>query len=282
MKSRYDERDKERETVDELEDNLNDAVTSEAEVEDCENKVYNLLAGYVDENGTEHKTFTIREMTGKDEEAIHKSDVKSNGSKVISTLLCRCVMSIGDIEKKDVSPKEWENIIKSLYTGDQDIILLEIRKNSIGTTLEADHVCPNPDCKTKLRTIIDMDELEIRPFSGMREIPFTLIKGYTDKKGVTHKEGFMRMPNGTDREVLTPLAKRNLARAETVMLTRICRFSDGAFIDDSVMSNLTTKDRNYLIKLMQDNSFGIEMTADVTCDTCGEEFKVNLNVTNFI
>ena len=282
MKSRIEQNGNEVDVQRDYEESLNEIVTADSNVEADEDKVYDLLAGYVDENGTVHKTFTIREMTGKDEEAIQKSDVKNNGAKVISTLLCRCVTSIGEISKSDVSPKEWENIIKSLYVGDQDTILIEIRKHSIGDTLEANHVCPNPDCRNKLHTVIDMDELEIEYFKGEREIPFTLIKGYKDKKGEVHKDGFMRLPNGIDREVLTPLAKKNLAKAETIMLTRICRFKDGAYVDENVMANLTTKDRNYLIGLMQDNNFGVNMTVDITCDNCGEEFKANLNATNFI
>lgn len=247
---------------------------------DNEDRVYELLAGYTDENGVLHKTFTIREMTGKDEEAIQRADVKNNGAKIISTLLIRCVMSIGTILKKDVEPKKWENIIKSLYVNDQDIILLEIRRISLGEELEANHVCP--ECKTKLQTVMNIDELDVRPFNGQHKIPFTLIRGYKDKRGEVHKTGFMRIPNGYDREVLTPLAKKNLAKAETTMLTRICKFDDGIYIDDDVMASLTTKDRNYLTSLMHDNNFGVKMSVVVTCDSCGEEFEANLNAVNFI
>lgn len=282
MKSRIENGVSEEEVQRDYNDSLNEIVMAETKGEYEENKVHDLLAGYVDENGVTHKTFTVREMTGKDEEAIQKSDVRNNGAKVITTLLTRCTTSIGEISKSDVSPKEWEDIIKSLYVGDQDIILLEIRKSSIGDSIEANHVCPNPDCKAKLHTVVDVDELRIEPFKGLREIPFELIRGHVDKKGVVHKNGYMRLPNGFDREVLTPLAKKNLAKAETIMLTRICKFKDGTYIDENVMANLTTKDRNYLTTLMHDNSFGIDLTTDISCDVCGEEFKANLNVTNFI
>lgn len=281
MKSRIENGVSEEDVQKEYDSSVDEIVTAEING-GVEDEVHDLLAGYVDENGVTHKTFTIREMTGKDEEAIQKSDIKSNGAKVISTLLTRCTLSIGEISKKDVSPKEWENIIKSLYVGDQDIILLAIRKSSIGDTIEANHICPNPECKAKLHTEVDIDELAIEPFKGTREIPFELIRGYKDKKGEVHKIGFMRLPNGFDREILTPLARKNLAKAETIMLTRICKFKDGAYVDENVMSNLTTKDRNYLIDLMHENNFGIDMTSDITCDVCGEEFKANLNVTNFI
>lgn len=279
MKSRIDlnrENDEQKEVT-------TDATVITPEVQDdCEDEVFEMLAGYEDENGTVHKKFTIREMTGKDEEAIQKADVKNNGSKIVSTILIRCVQSIGTISKKDVSPKEWENIIKSLFVGDQDYIMMQIRKRSLGNEIETDHVCPEPDCKAKLHSVIDIDELEIKPFMGERVIPFTLKRGYRDKKGVVHTEGYMRLPNGFDREVLTPLARKNLAKAQTLMLTRICKFKDGAYVDENVMSELTTKDRSYLAELLQENNFGIEMTTTVECDVCGEEFKASLNAANFL
>ena len=74
----------------------------------------------------------------------------------------------------------------------------------------------------------------------------------------------------------------NIAKAETLLLTRLCRFDDGTYVDESVMASLSIKDRQYLQKLLADNQFGIEMSVYVTCTQCGEEFKGSLNSTNFI
>lgn len=248
-----------------------------------EEKVYDLLAGYTDENGITHTTFTLREMKGSDEEAVNRTDIKSNGAKVSSTLLVRCVTSIGTLTPKSVGgSKKWEEIIKSMFIGDRDIMLLELRRLSMGGEIKINHTCPNPDCKAKLTTTVLVDELEVTEFDGVTEIPFELPKGYKDRKGVLHTTGIMRRPNGLDGELLTPIAKNNLAKAETSLLTRICKFDDGAYIDDSVMSQLTIRDRNYLQELLNEHFFGVNMSIDVMCDRCGEEFKGNLNQTNFI
>jgi len=92
----------------------------------------------------------------------------------------------------------------------------------------------------------------------------------------------MRLPTGLDREVLTPLAKTNLAKAETVMLTRLCKFDDGAYVDDDVMSSLSIRDREYLQKLLQEHYFGVKLETEVTCDSCGETFLGSFNASNFI
>ena len=242
--------------------------------------VFEMLAGYRDKDGVTHKEFTLREITGKDEEAIHKSDVKNNGSKVVSTLLTRCVTRIGTLTPKSMGKQRWEDLIKSLFVGDQDYMLIQLRKLSIGEEIEVNHVCPN--CKTKLHTVLEVDELEVIPFSGEREIEFELPRGYKDKKGVLHKTGIMRLPTGLDREVLTPLAKSNLAKAETVMLTRLCKFDDGAYVDEDVMSSLSIRDREYLQKLLQEHYFGVKLETEVTCDSCGETFLGSFNASNFI
>lgn len=269
---------------DESEGLMNEAVTQGINLADEDDtEVFEMLAGYKDSNGVIHKEFTLREITGKDEEAIHKTDVKSNGSKVVSTLLTRCVTRIGTLTPKSVGGRSnWENIIKSLFVGDQDYMLIQLRKLSIGEEIEVNHVCPNKDCKAKLKTVLDVDELEVVPFSGEREIAFELPRGYKDKKGVLHTTGTMRLPTGLDREVLTPLAKTNLAKAETVMLTRLCKFDDGAYVDDDVMGSLSIRDREYLQKLLQEHYFGVKLEAEVVCDNCGESFMGSFNASNFI
>lgn len=248
--------------------------------EEGETDKFNLLAGYIDEDGNHHTTFVLREMTGRDEEAISKSDIRQNGAKLISTLLERCVVSIGSYTKKGTDNETWKNIIKSLYVGDQDYMLIKLRELSMGGEIEVTHTCPH--CKESLKTMLDVSELETIPFKGQRLVPFSLPKGYRDKKGVLHQEGTLRLPTGQDREILTPIAKKNVAQASTLMLTRLCKFEDGFYMTEDVMRDLTVRDREYLQKLLQENLFGVNLEIDVTCTSCGEEFKGNLNTTNFI
>lgn len=253
------------------------------EMTEDDSPIFEMLAGYKDKDGVVHKEFTLREMTGKDEEAIHKTDVKNNGSKVVTVLLTRCVTRIGTLTPKSVGGRQkWEEIIKSLYTGDQDYMLIQLRRISIGEEVELNHVCPNKDCKAKLHTVLALDELDTIPFDGERAIEFELPRGHKDRKGVIHKTGVMRLPTGLDREILTPLAKTNLAKAETTMLTRLCKFDDGAYVDDDVMSSLSIRDREYLQKLLREHFFGVKLETEVVCDSCGETFVGSFNASNFI
>lgn len=264
----------------EAEENMLVAVKQSINFEEDE-FTFELPAGYVDENGIIHREFVLRELTGKDEEAIHKPEVKANGAKVSSVLLSRCVLRIGTITPKDVGRPKWLDIIKSLYASDQDYMMMRLREVSLGSEIVLEHECPH--CKAKLRTIMDINELEIVPFNGTRFIDFELPKGHKDKKGVVHKSGKLRLPTGLDREILMPVALKNQGKAEILMLTRLCSFNDGAYVDEDVIGGLSIRDIGYLQKLLVENSSGIQFYLDIDCNECGETFRGSLNsLVNFM
>ena len=242
--------------------------------------VYKMLAGYKDKDGVIHTDFTLREMNGKDEEALFSSSNKANGAKIVSLLLERCVTSIGNITRKEVGTEKWREIIKSLYVGDQDYMILKLREISVGKEIEVKHACPN--CEAELITYISIDELDIEPFKGDYYVKFTLPKGFRDKDGELHKEGTIRLATGLDREILTPVAKKNVAIGTSMMLTRLCTFDGDIPITQDTMAELTIKDRNYLQEIMKENLFGVNTEIELQCEECGDIFKATFNPQNFI
>lgn len=238
------------------------------------------LAGYVDEEQNVHKDFTIREITGADEEALSKRDIKENGGKFVNTLLERCITSIGEITPKDVGMAKWKEIIRSLSVGDQDYALLQIRKETLGEEIEMSHTCPM--CNTALTTIVDVDEIAINPFGGEFTVDFTLPKGYKDKEGNVHTMGRLRFPKGLDREILDPVARKNIGQANTLLITRCIEELGTVYLTDKVVRELGLRDREYLLKLLKENNFGVNLFTDITCTDCGHEFKTTLNMVNFL
>lgn len=237
--------------------------------------------GYEDEDGVVHTEFEYREMTGADEEAISRNTVKNSGSKIVSTILERCIVRIGTIVKSEVKSNKWSEIIKSLLVGDQDFALIQIRKESVGSTITVKHTCPN--CKRELTTEVDVDELEVRPFGGDRVLEFELRKGYKDKDGEVHKTGRVRFPNALDREIIEPVARNNMATANTLLLSRIVQeLGTLKSVNDAVIRNLTSGDRDSIIKLLSDNAFGYNFEVEVDCPDCGNNFAGQLSAVNFM
>ena len=238
-----------------------------------------LLAGYVDKNGVLHSTFTYREMNGKDEEAINKADVRSNGAKLVNVLVERCVVAIGTLTKKECGA-QWGTIIREMLGGDLDYMAFKIRELSKGKEVEFTHKCP--DCGTKLTTLVNTDEFNIKPYLGQSVFDFTLVRGYKDGKKEIHKEGVIRLPNGFDREIVTPLFKKNVTTAMTMLFTRLMSFNDGALVTQNLVSEMSLRDREILEKIIKENTFGIDtVIEEITCSSCGASLSGEVGQSNF-
>ena len=238
-----------------------------------------LLAGYVDKDGVLHTTFTYREMNGKDEEAISKADVRSNGAKMVNVLVERCVTQIGTLTKKECGAK-WGTIVRELLGGDLDYMAFKIRELSKGKEVEFVHKCPN--CGTKLTTIVNTDEFQIKPYMGQSAIDFSLVRGYKDARGEIHKDGVIRLPNGFDREIITPMFKKNPSTAMTMMLTRLIAFNDGALVTQNLVNEMTLRDREILEKIIKENTFGIDTSLEIVCSSCGQDISGEVGQSNFL
>lgn len=237
-----------------------------------------LLAGYVDKDGTLHDTFSYREMNGRDEEAINKADIRANGAKLVNTLCERCVISIGTLQKSE-HKSDWGKIIREMLGGDLDYMVFKIRELSKGDEVEFTHTCPS--CGQKLITVVNTDEFNINPFQGQREVAFELPRGYKDKAGV-HKTGTLRLPNGTDRELITPLFRKNPSTAITMLITRCIKFDDGAFVSQNLVNEMSVRDRDYLETIIKENTFGIDTKVEgLVCDSCGHVIDGEVGQSNF-
>ena len=237
-----------------------------------------LLAGYVDKDGVLHTTFSYREMNGKDEEAISKAEVRQNGAKMVNVLVERCVEKIGTLTKKDCGVR-WGSIVRELLGGDLDYMAFKIRELSKGKEVEFTHKCPN--CGTKLTTIVSTDEFNVNPYMGQSTIDFTLIRGYKDRAGV-HKDGTIRLPNGFDREIVTPLFKKNMSTAMTMMMTRLISFNDGALVTQNGVSEMSLRDREVLEKIIRENTFGVDTNLEIVCSSCGQDISGEVGQSNFL
>lgn len=240
---------------------------------------YELIAGYKDKDGKLHKTFTIRPIDGDDEEFLARFQ-QSTLHKAVGSLLERCVLSIGTINKDDVKKNEWHNIIQNLYAADQDAIMLRLREVSVGDEVEAKHKCP--ECGAMITTSFLVDDLNIIEWDGEEGIPFNLPKGYTDENGDVHQDGVLLYPKGIDRETVAPIASKNVARGRTLLLTRIMKFDDETPVNEKVLKKLTLGDRNYLSRLLDEHQFGVDVDIEIECPECGNTFTGALNITNFL
>lgn len=237
--------------------------------------------GYKDEDGRLHTLFVYRDMDGEDEEALGKPNVKNDSYKIVETMLVRCLMQVGDIDKNKVSSEEWKSVIKSLAIGDQDIAIVKIREEAIGTDIRVKHTCPS--CGQQLETVIETSELNIIPYKGSDVIEFELPKGLRTKDGKLAKKGLIRLPDGTDRQMLSDMANKDISKANSLLLVRTLDKLDGVdVITTDTVKKMSVRDRKYLLEIIKENSFGVDTSVDINCPSCGATHKTALQVLNFM
>lgn len=245
---------------------------------------FDLEVGHKDAQGTVHKEVEIRDITGFDEEAISKPEVRGNIGKLITTLIANVVVRIGDLTPKTVgSRSKWEKIFQELPMGDRDRIMLEIRKNSNGDEIELDMKCPH--CKQKIKHIVEIESdiesrsLEVDPFS----IPFELPKGLKNKEGELCKVGTIRLPNGIDQEQLDAIARKNAGQANTTLLARtIAELNGYGKVALSDLRKMSVRDRDYLIKVLDESSYGPKFVISFPCPSCMEDIEAGVHPANFL
>lgn len=234
-------------------------------------------------DGVFNKEFEFREITGEDEEAVSRSDVRTSPGKLYRVLLSRVLVSLGGVDRHSVSKDEWEKLVNSLTAADQDCIMVAVRAESLGSELEFTNKCPK--CGADHKTLLEISELEIKDCLLGEEdtIAFSLPKGvYSKERDQVLKEGRLRIPNGSDREVIIPLIRNNPAQATTTLLARCVVDLEGSPATPTLVRKMTSKDRAYLEELINKySSFGYDFTFNIDCN-CGNSFKAQLNVTNFI
>lgn len=257
---------------------------SEKNMELLEDTVaFELEVGYKDEEGNIHKEVVIREITGLDEENISKPEVRGNIGKLITALLSSVVVSIGDLTQKELGKTKWEKIFKKLPMGDRDKIMLEVRKLSNGDEIELDMKCPH--CKSKIKHIVEIGadiedrKLEVDAFS----IPFTLPKGLRNKAGDLCKTGSMRLPDGDDQDQLDAIARKNPGQANTTLLARVVHELDGyGKLALSDLRKMSVRDRDYLIRLLGESSYGPKFEISFSCPSCSEDIEAGVHPVNFL
>ncbi len=245
-----------------------------------------MLYGYVDKEGNQFKRAVIREISGVEEEELGKPDIKNNAGRKINALLTGCVTRlIGEndqvLEREQLGENKWADIMRKLFLGDRDYLVLKIREFSFGDEMTIDSICPN--CNNRLKVDFYTHEIEILPLNtDPFKIEFELPKGYMDAEGNIHTQGFMRLPNGKDQEIIDPIARRNEGIANTTLIARCVQELGDVKVNPQVFRKLSSKDREYLIKTLADVVFGPRFILNVDCVECGRSFETGVHPINFI
>lgn len=221
-----------------------------------------LPGGYVTPTGEVIRTAEVRELTGRDEEAIAKS---SSMGKAILTVLQRGTVKIGDI-------KADEKLLDSLLSGDRDAILLGILKATFGSNVETAVYCSGcQDVKTvevntdtDIKTKVLADPISDRLF---------MVEG---RKG----DILVRLPDGHVQKELILNADKTSAELNTIVLEQtVVKINDIDVLSKSQVQNLGVADRRKITEEINKRAPGPQFD-DITikCPDCESEVTVPVNL----
>lgn len=214
--------------------------------------VVTLPGGYVTPTGEVITEAEVRELTGKDEEAISRSD---NAGKVLNGILTRGTVRIGDIDAT-------EEVLDQLFTGDRDYLLLSIFRATFGDTTETDGYCQGcQEYKTlEVDTTTDIKVEKLEDPIGDRRFQ---VKGKHTYDCV--------IPTGKTQKELLMNGDKTMAELTTILLSGTVRSIDGSSVlGRAQIQEIGLADRRLIAEEVNKKTFGpVVDKVEAICPDCG-------------
>lgn len=224
--------------------------------------VVNLPGGYVTFAGEVVTEAEVRELNGKDEEAIARAGTMG---KVLTTILSRGTVRVG-------AESATEEILDQMFAGDRDALLLGIYKATFGPTADVPTFCKGCSDYREIRVDVDED-IKVRKLSDpIADRKFT-VKG---KKA----EYTVVLPSGKVQKELTINPDKNLAELTTILLEgTVVEINGSRVFSKAQIQEIGLADRRVIADALSKKTFG-PVLEDVraTCPDCGGEVVAPINV----
>ena len=221
-----------------------------------------LPGGYITATGEVIRTAEVRELNGRDEEAISKS---LSLGKALLIILQRGTVKVGDQPVDD-------KVLDSMLIGDRDAILLGILKTTFGPKIEIPSYCVG--CTEDKEVQIDINEdIKVKVLDNPEEGRVFTVKG---KKN----EYVLQLPNGRVQKSMIDNMDKTSAELSTIVLEGTLLQINGApVISKSQVQNLSLTDRRTLIEELNNRAVGPQFD-DITikCTDCEGEVLVPINL----
>lgn len=232
-------------------------------------KEYDLVAGWIDDEGNVHDTVVLREMTGAEEDIFIDRDYTA--SERLEKVLSRCVQKIGGV----TDDQTIERAVEEMVVGDRTVLMIRLRQLSVGNEFRFQVKCPEEDCRFKQSAKVDLSALETREIDDPEE------RQYKVELPRTGLPAILRIPTGKE---MKKVQQRNQqqdnesSRMSQSMVARIAEL-DGEEATVPDLKKLPHMDRVFL-RNQVDGEPGIDTEIFIECRDCLTEFKTELDVTD--
>lgn len=224
--------------------------------------VLTLPGGYLTPTGEVITEVEVKELNGKDEEAIAR---QNSAGKVLSTILNRGVVRVGDMEVT-------EDVLDQLLAGDRDYLLLGIYRATFGDEAEITAYCQG--CEDYKTIGVDVTEdIEVKPLEdpiGSRRF---------EVKGKKHVYT-CTLPAGKVQKELLLNSDKTLAELTTVLLAGTVREIDGASVlGRNQIQDIGVADRRIIAEEVGKRTFGpVVDEVSAECPDCNGKVVAPISI----
>lgn len=208
------------------------------------------------------REFALRPVGQQDEVFLLDAADRLVPSERGTALLGRCV-------------RGGEGVARALTVGDREALLLELRRLSIGETLECVLRCPNESCGERMEFAIAVRDLLLPPYSDARPSYETFV----EDAGALYRVSF-RIPTAEDLDRAATVAQRDPERGTREIFERCVLQADrdgvalGAEeLPDAVRSGVSTA--------IGDRDPQAEIELDLRCPACEAAFAALFDAATF-
>lgn len=222
--------------------------------------VFDLPGGYISPIGEVGTDAEVRELTGRDEEAI----AKANGlSKVLNTVLQRGLVRVGEVDKID------DIVLNNLLAGDRDYILLRIYAATFGKEVLMTRICPT--CAKDVEVSLDLLSIPVKRLDDAHDRTFVV--------KCSIGEVAVELPTGHTQRELMSANEKTIAELATLLLANTVIGINGERVPGASVLDMPIRDRRKISEAVAERSPGPQMTdATAECSSCGEMLEVPLSV----
>lgn len=233
----------------------------ELDVEAPLDVVSELPGGYVGPDGYTATEFEVRELTGRDEEAITRS---RTAVAMMEQVLKRGLVRVGDLEPDDI-------ILNNLLAGDREFILIRIFAATFGREVTTVRVCPS--CSKEVTFTVDsLDDVPVRRMDSPSDRNFTV----KCSRGIAN----VTLPTGVTQKLIQEAEGKTIAELSTILLANtVIDVGDRPVLSAGDVLDLPVKDRRAIADAIAERTPGprlLDTKAD--CPSCGETVEVPLSM----
>jgi hypothetical protein len=212
-------------------------------------------------NGEVVKTAVVRELNGRDEEAIIRAD---SSARMFATVINRATVSLG-------TTKATDELLDRLLVGDRDALLLGIYRSTFGETVELSGYCDG--CSEFKQVEINVvEDIKSKVLPDAKETNF-YVKGKS-------KEFLVALPTGLAQKKLLANPDATVAESLTTLLEQTVLEIDGKPVFSKMqIQALGIVDRRAIAEEIADRNPGpLFDPVKVTCPDCESEVQVPISL----